>query len=400
MATFKATILKNNRKEDKTWNVVIRFSHANKNRYIATTMFVEKKDMTASFKIKNRLILDKCEELIRRYREKVYSLNLETNDMDIDDIVSILKEKKTAESISFSAYFEKWRSNAAIKGIKNYSSAVNSYKRFLNRENITMDDVSVRNLKGFETFLKDRPRAASLYTNCIVKIFRDARDHYNDEDNDIIRIKHSLSKYHAPRQNVAEKRALTVDVIRKIFALPYDGIVSRNRTSRHDLALDCFRLSFCLMGMNSADLYNAEEYKDGCIRYFRTKTRDRRSDKAEMVVRVHPAIRPVFDKYRDAAGERVFNFYKRFSSMTDFNRSVNIGLKEVGDEVGVECLQFYSARHSMATIAVNEAGISKWTVNDMLCHTYRAMQVTDLYIKKDFSPVNDANFKLLDYVLT
>ena len=84
--------------------------------------------------------------------------------------------------------------------------------------------------------------------------------------------------------------------------------------------------------------------------------------------------------------------------MGDLNRAINIGLKEIGREIGIDNLQYYAARHSMATIAINKVGINKYIVNDMLCHTDISMKITDLYIKKDFTPINDANFKLLEYV--
>lgn len=84
MATFKATIFKDRQREDKTWNVVIRFTHERKVRYISTTMYVTKKDLTAGFKIKNQLILDKCDALIREYRNRIAKLNLEINSIDID----------------------------------------------------------------------------------------------------------------------------------------------------------------------------------------------------------------------------------------------------------------------------------------------------------------------------
>ena len=45
--------------------------------------------------------------------------------------------------------------------------------------------------------------------------------------------------------------------------------------------------------------------------------------------------------------------------MGDLNRSINIGLKGIGRELGIGNLQFYSARHSMATIAINKVGINK-----------------------------------------
>lgn len=150
------------------------------------------------------------------------------------------------------------------------------------------------------------------------------------------------------------------------------------------------------MGMNSADLYNATEFDGKYITYHRTKTKDRRHDQAKMIVEIHPIIKDLVNKYRGK--DRVFNFYERFSSMADLNRAINIGLKEISKELGFENLQFYAARHSMATIAINKVGISKYLVNDMLNHVDASMKITELYIQKDFAPINEANFKLLDYM--
>lgn len=399
MATFKATIFKDRQRSDKTWNVVIRFTHARKVRYISTTMYVTKKDITVSFKIKNADILDRCNDLIKVYRERVNELNLEFNDIDIDTIVSYLKQKKNKKGISFTDFARKWmEKHTEIKGMKNYKTSINAFCAFIGREEILCDEITVKTMKAFEESLKDRPRAQSLYPNCIIRIFNDARDYYNDEDNDIIRIKHSLRKYKPVQQNVAQKRALDVEMIRRIFALPYDNIKVKGKSSRHDLALDCFRLSFCLMGMNSADLYNATNLAGETIIYDRMKTKDRRSDRAEIHVDMQPHIMPIFLKYRGK--DHVFNFCERFSSMESFNRAINIGLKEVGWEIGIPRLQFYAARHSLATIAVNAAGISKYVVNDMLNHTDPALKVTELYIKKDFKAINEANVKVLNYVFT
>ena len=398
MATFKPTIFKERQREDKTWNVTIRFTHNRKTRYLSTTMYVTKKDLTSSFKIKNQQILDRCDMLIKEYRRKIDSLFLEVNDMDIDSIVEVMKSDKGNRSeIDFVEFSHKWFDrHGELKGLKNYRSALNSFCLFMGRSTIYCSEITVKMMKSYEEFLSGKERAKSLYISKIVKLFNEAKEYYNDEDNDIIRIKNSLSKYKTPKMNVAEKRALSVDEIRKIFALPYSGINVKRKQCRRDLALDCFKLSFCLMGLNSADLYNATEYDGEHITYYRTKTKDRRNDHAKMVVRIHPTIKELVDKYRGR--ERVFNFYERFSSMGNLNRSINIGLKEIGKEIGAESLQFYSARHSMATIAINDVGIDKWTVNEMLCHTDISMRVTDLYIKKDFTPINESNFKLLNYM--
>lgn len=397
MATFKATIKKDKQRSDKTWNVLIRFTHERKVRYISTTMYVTKKDLTASFKIKNQQVIDKCEDLIRVYRDKVNKLNLEINSMDIDSLIDYLKSKDDKSGIDFIAFSRKWcASHTEIKGIRNYFTALNSLCTFFGRESILCSEITVQKLKEYEEYLSDKKRAQSLYPSAIVRLFMEARNYFNDEDNNIIRIKQNLSKYKPKQQNVAEKRALTVDEIRNVFNIPYTGIKVRGMGNRRDLAKDCFMLSFCLMGMNSADLYNAAEYDGEYITYYRTKTKDRRNDNAKMVVKVHPIIKPLIEKYRGK--KRVFNFYERFSSMGDLNRSINIGLKEIGRELGIDHLQFYSARHSMATIAINKVGINKYIVNDMLCHVDSSMRITDLYIQKDFAPVNDANFKLIEYM--
>ena len=397
MATFKAMIKKGNKKADGTWNVVIRFTHKTKVRFIPTTLYITKKDITASFKIKNANILDRCNDIIKEYRSRLSELSLEFNDIDIDTIVSYIRQKKENKGVSFTNFAAKWIEESTIKGIKNYKTALNALCSFVGRDNILCEEINVKTMKAFEDALKDRPRAQSLYPNCIKTIFNAAREYYNDEDNDIIRIKHSLDKYKPVEQNIAEKRALDVETIRRIFALPYDNIKVKGKSSRHDLALDCFRLSFCLMGMNSADLFNATEIDGNTIVYDRMKTKDRRRDKAEIQVKITDYIKPLVEKYKGKT--RVFNFYERFTTMESFNRAINIVLKEVGKELGIDKLQFYAARHSMATIAVNEVGISKYIVNDMLNHTDQSLKITELYIKKDFSHINEANVKLLDYVL-
>lgn len=398
MITFKLIVFNNRIRLDKTLTVFIRVTYKRKIKYIQTSMSVTKKDLTASYKIKNRQILDRGEELIREYRRKADMLNLELNDMNINEVVDFITRKQENNGLNFTKYAEKWLNAAEIKGVKNYQSAINALKKYFNKDNILFSDITANSMKAFEKSLADRPRAQSLYTNCIVKIFNDGRDYYNDEDNDIIRIKHSLRKYIAPRQNVAQKRALSVSDIISIINLPYlDTPTREGCPCRRDMAKDCFVMSFCLMGMNSVDMYNAKDFDGETLTYERTKTKDRRSDNALIAVKVHPFIKKLIEKYRGK--EYLFTFRKRYSSAADFNRALNIGLKEIGRELNIDNLQFYSARHSMATIAVNEVGISKYVVNDMLNHVEPSMKVTDLYIKKDFTTINEANFKLIDYVV-
>lgn len=398
MATVKTLIRKNEKRSDGTWNVLVRITHNRKSSYIRTSLFVEKKDLTNSFKIKNAVILDKCRELESEYRKRLSGLNLELTNLELDHIISFLEKTKTSNSIDFIAFCNKWlERNKNLKGLKNYITAINSFTTFFGRKKIYCDEITSKTLKQFEDSLSEKKRASSMYPQAILRLFNEARDFYNDEDLGVTEIKHSI-KYKPKKQNVASKRSVSEEIIKQIFNIPYNNIKVKGYDSRRDLAKDCFMLSFCLMGINSVDLYNAKEFDGEYIIYYRTKTTDRReNDKAKMVVKIHPFIRPLFDKYY-SGDKYVFNFHKRFSDEKQLNRAINLGLKEIATELGLETLQFYTARHSFATIAVNKVMINKYIVNDMLCHVDPSMRVTELYIEKDYTVINDANFKLINYM--
>jgi len=77
---------------------------------------------------------------------------------------------------------------------------------------------------------------------------------------------------------------------------------------------------------------------------------------------------------------------------------LNIGLKQVGKVLHLEDLEFYAARHSWATIAVNKAGVDKYAVHSALNHIDEKMKITDIYIERDFKMENDANEKVINSV--
>ena len=181
--------------------------------------------------------------------------------------------------------------------------------------------------------------------------------------------------------------------------MPYQNIHKGAKgTCRFDLAKDCFILSFCMMGINSVDLYNATELRDNRLIYYRTKTKDRRLDKAKMEVIVPNMVLPLIEKYRDTTGKRLFRFYQDYRDHKAFNKAINKGLKEIGEQLGIDDLEYYAARHSWATIALNKCGIDKYTVHAALNHVDESMRVTDIYIERDFVNENKANAKVVKYV--
>jgi hypothetical protein len=78
------------------------------------------------------------------------------------------------------------------------------------------------------------------------------------------------------------------------------------------------------------------------------------------------------------------------------DRVVNNGLKMVGKDIGVSNLTYYYARHTMASICANKLGIDVARVDEMLNHSDPKLAIARVYIEKDFTPLWEANKKLID----
>ena len=235
---------------------------------------------------------------------------------------------------------------------------------------------------------------------CIRDRFNEAKKKYNKKDRNLILIPNSpFDEFEIPKQEATRKRAISPDIIKKVWKLPYKDMKKGYKsTCRYNLAKDCFILSFCLMGINSADLYNATDMKGNTISYNRTKTKARRLDGAKMMVDIPKIVQPLMDKYRDKTGKRIFNFYQYYADEKGFNKAINYGLKEIGAILEIDDLEYYAARHSWATIALNKVGIDKYIVHAALNHIDDSMKVTDIYIERDFVNENKANAKVVKFV--
>lgn len=401
MASLSFKIELGKEKKDGTCKIMIRVVHNRNSRRISTNIFVSKKDLTRSGKIKNQEVLDELEDRISSLRRKANRIAARLDAVGIDALIEYLQDDGNA-NLDFMAVFRDFLdANADKKGLKNYKSAYNSFSRFIKREKLDMREFTASLLLQYASSL-GTGRALSLYLGSLRHVHNWAMDKYNNEELGQVLIPYSpFSKFKVPKQGATRKRAIDVETLRRIYELPYRGENrGRGKLCLFDLAKDCFILSFCLIGMNSADLYGADTYEDGVITYCRAKTRDRRADNAEISVRIQDFVRPLFEKYADTDGGGVFVFRKWYSSASVFNRALNKGLKQVGEALGVEDLEFYAARHSWATIARNEVGIDKFTVHEALNHVDRDMAVTDIYIKKDFTAINEANRRVLEHVFT
>ena len=419
MLTIKAEIKRSELKVDGTYNVKIRFTLDRKVKRLSTNLFVTQQDLTKSFKFKeDTSIKREIDRLVLYYREQCLKLQLDQNHYSLDEIIEFLNgEQEKQQTIDFIKFSREWIASATIKGAPNYTTAINALVRFVGKEELDINLITLEFLEQFKAFLigeRDARtkklmqqgkrvtsnRTLSLYLVSIKKLFSEAKRKFNKKDKNLILIPNSpFEDFKIPKQEATRKRAISVDIIKKLWKLPYKDMKKGYKsTCRYNLAKDCFILSFCLMGINSADLYNATEMRGNTIIYNRTKTKARRLDGAKMMVDIPKIVQPLIDKYKDSTGKRLFNFYQYYGDEKTFNKAINSGLKEIGSILEVDDLEYYAARHSWATIALNKVGIDKYIVHAALNHIDDSMKVTDIYIERDFVNENKANTKVVKYV--
>ena len=421
MLTIRAEIKRSELKVDGTYNVKIRFTLDRKVKRLSTNLFVTQQDLTKSLKFKeDTSIKREIDRLVLYYREQCLKLQLDQNHYSLDEIIEFLNgEQEKQQTIDFIKFSREWIASATIKGAPNYTTAINALVRFVGKEELDINLITLEFLEQFKAFLigeRDARtkklmqqgkrvtsnRTLSLYLVSIKKLFSEAKRKFNKKDKNLILIPNSpFEDFKIPKQEATRKRAISVDIIKKLWKLPYKDMKKGYKsTCRYNLAKDCFILSFCLMGINSADLYNATEMRGNTIIYNRTKTKARRLDGAKMMVDIPKIVQPLIDKYKDSTGKRLFNFYQYYGDEKTFNKAINSGLKEIGSILEVDDLEYYAARHSWATIALNKVGIDKYIVHAALNHIDDSMKVTDIYIERDFVNENKANAKVVKYVFS
>ena len=421
MLTIKAEVQKDRKRNDGSYNVKIRFTKDRVVKRISSNLFATDADLTSDCKLKEGTIIkQEADRLVLRYRTVINSFHLDSENCDVDAIVNRLLNKEEAEKpIDFIAFCKNWIGTTPIRSKDIYTTSLRAFTKFIGKEELEIKKLTVDLLEQYCDYLikaraqrvkklveegKRIPshRSLSLYLTNLRHLYNEAQKYYNKPDKGLIRIPHSPFDYFKiPKEEATRKRAILPQQIKAIWNMPYQNTYKGYKgTCLFDLAKDCFILSFCLMGINSVDLFNAtaSELRNNRLVYNRTKTKDRRLDKAKMEVVVPDIVLPIIEKYRDTTGKRLFKFYRNYRDSRAFNKAINTGLKEIGTLLDIEDLEYYAARHSWATIALNKCKIDKYTVHAALNHVDENMRVTDIYIERDFVNENKANAKVVKYV--
>jgi len=411
--TFSIFTQETNKGKDDRYPLSIKVYHNGVPKYIPTIYRAPrsafgKKDLT----LRDPYLLKILTEKIEDYEKEIKKMGTVVETWTAQEVKEYLTKEK-GEKISIVDFAQKYTDKLRRRygedkkkgAIGNINTALNSIVEFSNKLDLLFTDITAKFLQEYEDWLFDvkkiKGRGASLYTSNIRMLFNRAREEYNDEEKNIMLIPYPFKKYKVPAMPTTRKRALSKEKILAIYNYKPEYI-------RDELARDMFILSFLLVGMNAADLYECPKIENGRITYNRKKTRERRKDRAEISIKVEPEAMSIIKKYADKT--YLLNLKHHYSTAGNLNQALNgkvrkgkkgevyTGLKKIGAVIGVDDLEFYAARHSWASIAQNKVGIDKYSVHAALNHVIEEMKVTDIYTERDWSPIDRANRKVIDYV--
>lgn len=414
--TTTLVLLDHHWKENDTNLFRIRVTHKRKSRYLKTNIICHRLDLNRKGEVITEGIKDAVHDMEKKLRDIINSMDtFDLESMTIDEVAKAINaqlEKPERFRLDFVEFGMQVAQKKSEGNARTYTVALNALVRFFGGKNPDISEITVRNLRKFEEFLrnekvvkvdwrtgvrrnirksKENGRAPSLYLSNIRHIYKCARIEFNDPDLGRFPIPVDPFEYYSvPKAPAAKHRDIPVEVIQMLID------TRRELTGRQRMAVDAFLISFGLCGMNATDMYHCGKVKkNGVLHYNRRKTADRRDDGAEMRVMVHPCIKEIMQEYKD--DERAFSFHRTYSRMDSFSTALNVELKRWCNKYRQDTFTFYAARHSWATIGRGKrCNIDAKVITAGLCHVDQNNRVDDIYVNFDWEQLWDAQKKILD----
>ena len=248
-------------------------------------------------------------------------------------------------------------------------------------------------LERFEEWL-----AETMKVNSCGIHFRNIRAVFNYAIDEEYTTLYPFRKFQIKKEET-RKRCLTVEQLRILRDYPCEDYQEKYR--------DMFMLMFYLVGINAADLFLAKktDIVNGRLEYKRAKTG------RLYCIKIEPEAQEIIDRYSgNEENGYLLNVMDSYSNYKDFLHRMGVGLKQIGEmerkgQGGKKDrsplfpdLSSYWSRHTWATIAAS-LDIPKEIIAHALGHSWADSTTTDIYIKFNEKKIDDANRKVINYVL-
>ena len=271
----------------------------------------------------------------------------------------------------------------------NYRSTLNSFSRFLEGREISLDEMTSSLVERYEAWLYGQ----DLVGNTVSFYLRTLRAAYNKA------VERGLVAQASPFRNVrtvverTAKRAVKEEVVSRIQRADLSAGKSLA------LARDLFLFCYVMRGMSFIDVVflRKMDIRGNRLRYRRRKTGQC------LDVRLERLALEILARYRETNGDSPYLFpflghatgeraYRLYQSLL---RSYNRNLVRLSEVLGLETrLTSYVARHSWAT-AAHDHGAPLALISAAMGHT--SERTTEIYVRSlDGGPIDKINREIVD----
>lgn len=399
MPTFKAVVQKHQERRDGKFPVSIRVTQNRKSIYLPTGLYVSKSQISKkSFEIKDTFVLARVGSTINEYEKKMLGLPTDTlRQVSLEELRSMLTS--SSRSIDYLGYCDELVESDKDKW-STLSSAVKVIREMgISRMNVT--DFTSSFIYKYKAYLDSKTNPSyknntkNSYLISLCKVFRMLQKQYNTEFNKVIPHDPFIG-FEYYKDEVTRKRSLSADSVRRFFLL-------NARTRKVKLAQDIMMFSFCMCGLNIIDIMSLEksnwDKSANRIYYERRKTKGVRSDKAFSSIHIEPELQSLFDAYLAPEGSKYLFDFDGMLPSHQSSRTIGMNIDRLCKENNFQHVSPYWFRHTWATIARNDCDISKDDIDLCLNHVGNN-PMADVYIKPDWSHIDRANRKVLDFVFS
>lgn len=343
---------------------------------VRTTYSSERKALIMS--IRDRIGCD-----VERLNKIVNRLNEQALDYTTDDVIE--EFQRYSNEYSFFNYMEgaiaKQKQNGKTGTADNYRSALNSFKKFRNNEDLMLDCISSELMEQYEAWQKTRgvcPNTISFYLRIFRAIYKRA------VEDEIISDRHPFKRVYTGVDKTV-KRALPLKLVRKIKSLNLAW------NPKLDYARDMFMMSFYLRGMSFVDMayLKKSDLRNGVVTYRRRKTGQ------QLMIAWTKEMQGILKKYPDNQSGYLLPIITKSDinercMYQNMSSKINRTLKTIAAMIGSSVtLTMYVARHSWASAAKTN-GIPISVISEGMGHDSES--TTQIYLASlDTSVVDRAN---------
>lgn len=294
-----------------------------------------------------QVVTQRIHQDMNRLDKIINGLNCGKREFATDEIVKLFHE--TEREASFFEFMEEVILQLERLGkertAENYTTALNSFKRFRNGNDITLNEIDSDLMTEYEAYLKSH----GVAMNTVSFYNRILRAVYNRAVEKEITVQRYPFKHVYTGIDKTVKRALPLKIIKRIKELDLSF------KSSLDFARDMFLFSFYTRGMSFIDMayLKKKDLQNGILSYRRRKTGQ------QLFIKWEKSMQEIIDKYPTNANGYLLPIIK-----TDRNerlqyrnalRLVNNKLKEISLSTGLQTkLTMYVSRHSWASIAKSQ----------------------------------------------